>query len=450
MTRLAALFLGILVILLVAALWGAYSQPPDAVPATSSLHQKFETATIDLLNTWYPRVVDEQDGGYLSDFDADWNADGEQRKMIVTQARHVWTASQAAMRYPDNAMFLEVARHGYEFLRDFMWDPDYGGFYTMVTKYGMPIIDAGNRLKTAYGNAFGIYGLAAYAAASGDKEALNFAREAFVWLDDHSHDPEYGGYFQFLERPGIPLKEGFNGTPPKDQNSSIHLLEAFTELYKVWPDERVQSRLSEMLYLIRDRMVKDWKYLQLYFDADLTPVSYRDSLQAVREAHYSLDHVSVGHDIETAFLMLEAAHALHIPTDTTLQAGKSMVDHALKVGWDANIGGFYDYVYYLPGDEHASVIRDTKTWWAQAEGLNALLLMHTHFPDDTARYFDQFSLLWTYVKQNLIDSQRGGWYSGGLDKEPERKEAAKSHIWKGSYHTVRSLMHCADMLAKIG
>ena len=64
--------------------------------------------------------------------------------------------------------------------------------------------------------------------------------------------------------------------------------------------------------------------------------------------------------------MLEAAHALGIDDTRTLEVGKSMVDHALDVGWDDEAGGFYDIVYYLPGDAAASVIEDTKTWWAQA------------------------------------------------------------------------------------
>ena len=450
-SRAPAALLIALALLLLVALWAAYgrSATTEMPTASVSLSGEFEVSLERLLDVWYPRVVDEEHGGYLTDFDAEWNLEGPQRKMIVTQARHVWTASQAAMRYPDQRMYLDIARHGFRFLRDVMWDAGQGGFYTLVTREGEPVLEGSNALKTAYGNAFGVYGLAAYAAASGDEAALEFAREAFLWLDEHSHDPEFGGYFQFMDQAGTPLKGGHNGTPPKDQNSSIHLLEAFTELYEVWPDDLVGRRLAEMLYLIRDEMVQNRQYLQLFFEADWAPVSYRDSSQAAREAHYSIDHVSVGHDIETAFLMLEAANALHLPVDTTLSVGKSMVDHALDVGWDGEVGGFYDIVYYLPGQTEASVIRDTKTWWAQAEGLNSLLLMHTLFPNDVANYFDQFILLWDYAKNNLIDETHGGWYSGGLDKEPERRESAKSQIWKGSYHTVRSVMHCVDMLSKL-
>ncbi len=426
-------------------------------PAESSAHvltvdqllEEFQASETDLLATWYPRVIDNEDGGYLTDFDANWKLDGLQNKMIVTQARHVWTTAQAAMKYPDNPDFLEMSRHGFHFLRDQMWDHEHGGFYQMVDKAGNPILNGANALKTAYGNAFGIYGLAALAQASGDEEALSFAQKAFTWLDSHSHDPDYLGYFQFLEQDGTPRTQGNNGTPPKDQNSSIHLLEAFTQLYLVWPDETVRSRLEEMLTLVRGTMVHDQKYLQLFFYQDWTPLSYRDSTEAARNANLHFDHVSVGHDIETAFLMLEAARALGIPEEETLNVGKSMVDHALQVGWDSKNGGFYDYVYYLAGDTEATLLSDTKNWWAQAEGLNSLLLMHTLFPNDPNQYFDKFEQQWAFVNDHLIDQERGGWYSGSLDKEPNRINGAKSHIWKGPYHTVRSLMHSADMLKSL-
>lgn len=424
----------------------AQRQQTSSPPALASLAEQISAHERALLQTWYPRVLDTEYGGYYSNFDADWQLMAEQPKMIVTQARHVWTASQAFMRYPSDSLYLAIARHGFQFLQDHMWDATNGGFYTLVDRAGAPMLAGPNAYKRAYGNAFGIYALAAYAKASADPEALQFAQTAFNWLDTHSHDPVHGGYFQFLSQAGLPYPDGYAGTPPKDQNSSIHLLEAFTELYGVWPDPVVRNRLEEMLTLVRDTMVYNNQYLQLFFDADWQPLSYRDSSAAAREANLYLDHVSVGHDVETAFLMREAAHALGIPDALTMQVGKSMVDHALQVGWDSKTGGFYDYIYYLKDSTHATVLRDTKNWWAQAEGMNALLLMHTLYPQDEASYDKKFSQQWTFINDYLIDHDRGGWYSGSLDKQPDRVNSPKAGIWKGNYHTIRSLMHSADML----
>jgi mannobiose 2-epimerase len=102
----------------------------------------------------------------------------------------------------------------------------------------------------------------------------------------------------------------------KDQNSSIHLLEAFTELYSIWPDVLVRKRLEEMLELVRDTITSPQGYLVLFLHPDWKPVSFRDSAEAIILKHRNLDHVSFGHDVETAFLMLEASHTLGIHNDT--------------------------------------------------------------------------------------------------------------------------------------
>lgn len=401
----------------------------------------------EMLNRWYPQAVDTLYGGFLSTFTYDFKPTGPQDKMIVTQARHTWTTAKAAERYPTVAHYKSNAAHGSRFLRDVMWDKQYGGFFNLVDRQGNV---KGNGDKEAYGNAFGLYALSAYYHMSKDTAALNLAKKSFAWLEQHSHDPVHKGYFQNLQRNGTPIK--WDASTPststvgyKDQNSSIHLLEALTELYTVWPDPLVRERLDEMLHLVRDVIATPNGNLVLFLQPDWTPVSFRDSSEAVVLKHRYVDHISFGHDVETTYLMLEASHVLGLKNDTkTLAVGKRMVDQALKNGWDAKVGGFYDQGYYFKDKPGMTIIRDSKNWWSQAEGLNTLLLMANRFPNDPMRYFDQYKLLWTYCQTYLIDHQYGDWYEEGLDKDPERKTAQKGHIWKAAYHTYRALTNCVD------
>jgi len=401
----------------------------------------------EVLDHWYPLAMDTADGGFLSNFSYDFKPGEKQEKMIVTQSRHIWTNAKAAQKYPDVEHYKTGAKHGFEFLRDKMWDPKNGGFYQLVDKQGSLI---GDPMKTAYGNAFAIFGLAAYYAESRDESALDLAKDTFNWLEEHAHDSVHLGYFQHLDPEGNPLKRNAN-TPStsdlgyKDQNSSIHLLEAFTELYQVWPDPLVRKRLEEMLLLIRDKIVTPQGYLTLFLYPDWAPVTFKDSTEEVIKAHHALDHVSFGHDVETGFLMVEASEVLGWHNDTaTHQIAKKMVDHALENGWDKNVGGFYDEGYYFPSGYR--VTHDTKNWWAQAEGMNSLLLMAELYPDDPHDYYSKFEKLWKYCDTYLIDHEHGDWYSGGLDKQPELKTAGKGNIWKGIYHHYRSLDHCIARL----
>ncbi len=401
----------------------------------------------ELLDKYYPRNIDTLYGGYLSTFTYDFQPQGAQDKMIVTQARHTWSTAKAAMFYHDTA-YLSMSRHGFLFLRDVMWDKQYGGFYNLVTRDGKPKTFT----KQAYGNGFGIYALAAYYECSGDTAALNLAKNAFAWLEQHSHDPKYKGYYQYLERDGTPMKRSANEPSTsdmgyKDQNSSIHLLEAFTELYKMWKDPLLKTRLQEMLVLIRDTIVSPAGSLQLYFTPDWKHISYRDSSDAVIAKNHYIDHVSFGHDVETAYLMQEATETLGNQHDTkTLSVGKKMVDHALRYGWDNKVGGFYDEGYYFKNKPGMIIIVDTKNWWAQAEGLNTLLMFSDMYAKDTMMYYNKFAKLWNYVQTYLIDHEHGDWYEEGLDKSPEYKTKLKAQIWKGTYHNFRALMNCLNRI----
>ncbi len=420
-----------------------------------ALITEFETAANkDLLQRWYPLVIDKEDGGYYSEVTYDFKLGEEHDKMVVTQARHIWTNAKAAERNPKDSSYLANAEHGFEFFRDVLWDKENGGFHNLVNKKGEPIIKEGES-KTAYGNSFAIYGLAAYYDASGNEEALDLAKETFNWLENHSHDKKYKGYFQHMEMDGTPIERtakmaSNSDIGYKDQNSSIHLLEAFTELYRVWPNDLLEERLEELLVIIRETIVNEDDYMNLFFERDWTPVTFKDKSKEEIETHYYLDHVSAGHDVETAFLMLDASAALGLKNDSlTLQIAKRMVDHSLKTGWDADVGGFYDGGYYFEGEDGITTVNDKKNWWAQAEGLNTLLIMTEKFPEDEMNYRKYFDELWSYTKTYMMDEENGGWYEWGLDKSPDAKTALKGHIWKATYHNYRALTHVADRLKEM-
>ncbi|RYE35976.1 MAG: N-acylglucosamine 2-epimerase [Sphingobacteriaceae bacterium] len=405
----------------------------------------------ELLKPWYPRSIDTENGGFISAFTYDFKLAPNQDKMIVTQSRHLWSTSKAAELFSTIDYYKSGAKQGFEFLKNVLWDKTYGGFYTFTDKKGIP--KAGSFApKEAYGNSFAIYALAAYYQMSGDTSALDLAIKEFHWLEKHSHDPIYKGYYQHMERNGTPIKRTaatpINAeTGYKDQNTSIHLLESFTELYQVWPDPLLKERLQEMLLLTRDKITNDKGDLVLFFRPDWTPVSHRDSSEAVILKRRGLDHVSFGHDVETAYLMIEASHTLGLENDTrTVQIGKKMVDHALENGWDNKVGGFYDEGYYFKDKPGITIIADTKNWWAQAEGMNTLLMMADLYPNDAHQYFEKFKRLWNYTQTYLIDHEHGDWYPGGIDKQPEYKTALKGQIWKGTYHNFRALINCIAQL----
>ncbi len=405
----------------------------------------------NLVHTWYPKAIDSVYGGYLSAFDSSFNAVGNQDKMIVSQARHLWNNSKAALHFPNDRPYRAFAHHGFQFLHDKMWDHIHGGFFQLVNRAGAPKPDSN---KTAYGNAFGLYAISAYYLMSHDSAALDLAKQSFLWLEQHSHDPKYKGYFQHLTYNGDiiqrdPTIPSTAETGYKDQNSSIHLLEAITELYKAWPDPLVKTRLLEMLYLIRDKEVNNKGNLVLFFTPDWKPVSFRDSSEECIKKHHNLDHVSFGHDIETAYLLMEASEIAGLENDSvTNKKAKYMADQTIRYGWDDKMDGFYDAGYYYKGADTITIINKSKNWWTEAEGLNTLLILSKMYPKDPMNYYNLFLKQWKYIDRYLIDHKYGEWFDFGLDNNPEASSHLKGHIWKAGYHQYRALENCVTNLRK--
>ncbi|MDH3650926.1 MAG: AGE family epimerase/isomerase, partial [Saprospiraceae bacterium] len=293
--------------------------------------------------------------------------------------------------------------------------------------------------------------LSQYAKINPQPTVTDWISKVLEWMEETAHDPQHGGYFNLItpdarsaRSPGfdpIELYDAGWGAPNwKDQNSSIHLLEALTTTYQVLPDSLARERLEEMLLLVRDTMVRHSGSLHLYFQRDWTPVSHKDSSRSYIIENLGLDHISFGHDIETAFLLLDASKTLYGDYDgDTKKIAKQMVDHTLDHGFDDNYEGMFDRGYLFNDAKNIEILNRERIWWAEAEAWHTLTLMSHQYPNDP-RYRDAALSMWNYIQSYQIDSTYGGWYSKGIDLNPESEVAPKGNQWKGCYHDGRSLM----------
>lgn len=396
----------------------------------------------DLVDLWYPRIVDTLTGGYWTNFEFDWTKSEAQPKMLVTQARGLWTAARLFQAYPQRADLREAARHGFEFLTETLWDQEHGGYWL---SWPLPTEEPNYRL--IYANAFVLYALAEYAKIESEPQVLHWVEKTFDWLEANAHDPVSGGYFNLVvfdptETASSHSGEGLGWGDGKwkGQNTSIHLLEAITNAYEVLPQPKLRARLEEMLGLVRDTFVRENGSLQLYFTNDWQAVNYRDSSRAYIMEHIHDDHVSFGHDIETAFLLIEASSRLNDGKvdERTLVITKKMLNHSLRFGFAEHHQGIFEKGYYFEGQDTVEILDRRKSWWAQAEAWHSLALFAQLYPDEPS-YEEAFRQMWQYLQEHLIDQKYGGWYSYGLDETPSSEQGRKAHPWKGAYHNGRAL-----------
>jgi mannobiose 2-epimerase len=421
----------------------AFAQSPQA-QEVRELRDKIHASLVDdMTKHWFPRSVDP-DGGFHQTYDRDWTPLPDSDRSLVYQSRMTWTAAAfARYSHAHRDEYAGYARRGVEYLDRTMRDGPTGGFHWIVGRDGKASTGLGTE-KHVYGTAFALYAASSVFEVTHDETALKVARDAFDWLEKHAHDAKRGGYFEALTRDGQPILTWDPSAPLgkrtdrlgvyygfKTMNSHIHLLEALAEFYKVEKTPLVKQRLEETLAIVRDKIAVEPGALNLYLTLDWQAAPAHDSF---------------GHDIETAYLLLEAAEVLGIADDPrTVVMARSLVDHALDWGWDDQNGGFYD-----KGDVFAGKAYDTtKVWWTQAEGLNALLLMHVKHGKTTDRYWKAFRKQWSFIEAHMIDPVHGGWYWETTRDGTPSGETRKATPWKANYHTGRALMNVATMLDQI-
>jgi mannobiose 2-epimerase len=389
----------------------------------------------EILEKFFPVALDEQGGGFHENYSLDWTRAPGGDKSIVYQSRLTWTSAQAARRFPAQAgMFLAMTRRGAACLADKLWDKTGGGFYWQVDASGRPISDG----KQMYGHAFGIYALAASYQATKDQATLDLAKRAFQWLEEHAHDKVNKGYFENIGPDGKPVTRGGAsavgaGAGQKSMNTSIHILEALTGLYAVWPDPLLKTRLQEMLELCRDTIYSEPGYLVQFLSADWRPTRSPDSF---------------GHDVEAGFLLVEAAEALGQDDPRSWTVARRLVDHAMQYGWDSRLGGLYDAGAMNPEGAVTGGLRTEKIWWVQAEHLNALLLQHERLGGETTKYWDAFIKEWEWISNYQVDRAHGGWWPT-VEADGTPASRMKADMWTECYHQGRAMLNVSDRLRKL-
>src|SRR4051794_23660277 len=396
------------------------------------------------LTHFYPHAVEKARGGFHQNLARDWSYRPDEGASLVYQSRMTWTAAAYAEFDKDRRdEYLGYARHGIAFLDEVMRDKEHGGFHWIVGPDGRLDPRLGDD-KHVYGISFVIYAGSKVREAGGDERALKVARDAFDWLEAHARDPEYGGYYEALKRDGTPIVTWDQAAPIprrldrlgiyygfKTMNTHIHMLEALAELSRVDSRPVVKERLREVFEIVRDRIAVEPGALNLYLTRKWQAIPAHDSF---------------GHDIETAYLLVEAAEVLGIGEDEhTWKVARSLVDHALEWGWDEEYGGFYDKGESFAGSAFAL----NKVWWTEAEGLNALMVMHRKYGDQTDRYARAFRKQWDFIRKSLLDPTHGGWYWETTREGKLVGDGSKANAWKANYHTSRALMNVATIYGQL-
>lgn len=392
------------------------------------LAQKMEADLRDnILPFWSTKAVDTLNGGFYGRVDYRGKAIPKAAKGSILHARILWTFSTAYALYGDSNYKI-MADRAFTYFVEYFVDRTYGGVYWTVDYLGNPL----ETHKHVYAQAFAIYGLTAYAQACNSTKAKDLATTLFYWIESHAHDNKYLGYHEAYTRDGnllddVRLSEK-DRNYPKSMNTHLHVLEAYTQMYLAWPEQKLGQRLEELIHLFMG---------QMYDASENNLINFSTSSW---EAESSM--VSYGHNIEAAWLVCEAVSALPFEESLKLSCKEwalKLTDRVLKEGFDTD-GGLFNEL-----KENKKLDRK-KAWWPQAEAIVGLIHAWELKPDQA--YLSQALKTWTFVENQLIDRTFGEWHEE-IQENGQLRLMDKIREWKCPYHNARAAMELVIRTQKV-
>ncbi len=391
----------------------------------------------DILSYWMKYSVEKNGHGFWGAVDLDGKPVLTANKTSVLNARILWTFSAAAI--PDgNEAYAAIADRAYRVITEDFEDKESGGYYMELTSDNKVASD----IKHTYAQAFVLYALCKYYELCPLDPVMEKIKGFFLLLEKKAKDPVNEGYMESFTRDWKIYGENrmADNNEPKSMNTHLHVLEAWAALYKVWKDPLVERRLTEMMNLFLDRIIREEGHFGIFFSEDF------------READSSKGICSFGHDIEGSWLLWEAAEILGNDTITERMRPLAikMVDNIERVAVDKD-GGLF-----LESTRYGSHLKTNKHWWQQAETLVGF--MNAFQLTGDVKYWNTVKLTWNFIDSFLIDHERGEWFTKlnrlGVpylvepedDPSPYYRNDWKIDPWKCPYHNGRSMM---EMMRRI-
>lgn len=404
---------------------------PDVKTELNYYHNVFKNELKNILDYWIGNSIDNQNGGFYGAVDLDSNPVLTANKSCVLNTRILWTFSAAAKMNGNND-YKKIAERALEVVTKQFADKENGGFFMELA----PDNSIANSIKHTYVQAFALYSLCKYYELDPKTEVMDLIQAIFKLLEEKTRDKENKGYIEAFTRDWHPIEENrmADNDEPKSMNTHLHILEAYAALYSVWKDTSVKSRLTGLLTIFLDKIIRKDGHLGIFFDENFNEVEASKGI------------CSFGHDIEASWLLWEAAEILG--NQNILKKMKSlsilMANAVECVGLDKD-GGLF-----LESYRFGSHVRTNKHWWLQAETLVGF--MNAFQLTGDKKYWETVKLSWNFVDQHIIDHERGEWFTKvnrlgvpfleepASDPSPYYRNDWKIDPWKSPYHNGRAMM----------
>lgn len=373
----------------------------------------------NILDYWIKFSVDKENGGFVGQRDHFNEEVRDASKGIILNTRILWTFSAVANYKGEKAGELRsLADRAYGYLKKAFWDDIFGGVFWEVDAEGKPV----NRRKQIYAQAFAVYALSEYYILSEDEEARELALELFELVEKYAREKEFNGYLEAFQEDWSPIADmrlsEKDKNSAKTMNTHLHVLEAYTTLYKITNSEAVKKALDNLIKLLLEKFYDpEIRHFRLFFDKEWN-----------REGNI----VSYGHDIEAIWLMIEAAKA---------SGNEKLLTRTKEIA--VPVAETFLEEAYVPGkgvinekDLDSGEIDTDRHWWPHAEAMVGL--EYTYQISGEKKFRNAIFDIWNFTRKHIVDHENGEWFFRIDKNNRPYVQEDKLGMWKCPYHNSRA------------
>ena len=374
-----------------------------ACPADSVLNpDHWKNQAITNLIPFWENTIDTDNGGFFTNINEDGTQGAPANKYSRMISRVVFGFC-AAYLISGDGQYLKFAKHGMDYLSQYCFDRDNGGWYTTIDETNEPDNADKNLFDETYGNLGPVF----YYFTTGDRSAVSMVEKTHAMMRSNAWDAEYTGYYASVG----PKWE--KNTAVKSFNAELDTCTAYLiYYYMATRDPSLLKELTTIGDMIISRMMEENGFVGESFDRDWTP---RD------------ENLWAGHNLKTGWVLTRIYYLTG--AEKYLAAAEKIAAGQIKYTWDKKYTGWFFHF----NSKNPAEIDDEKDWWTQEEGDN--LMMSLYHATGDKKFLDKFTAGAKFWDKNFVDKKYGEVYDR-LKRNGKPDIRTKADVYKSAYHSM--------------
>lgn len=359
------------------------------------------------LNFWSTNVLDNTYGGFYGGLDYEGNNILKHSKGIILNARILWSFAKTTNSLGTDK-YAKILKRSYEYIHKHFKDTDVGGVFWELNYKGEPI----NTKKECIAQAYAILALSEYYKVTKQQEVQNWVISLYHFVERHFYNPTDNSYTNAIKKE---LEHTNDFT--KNLGTYLHLLEAYSSLYKIYRNETLKERIENLIEIILDKFLQHDNYCEMSFDENWKTTTKQ---------------ISYGHNLEVPCILMDACESIQTKKYQE-EILEKLESYSKEVMIQLNaLGGIYPSKDIVENKYVKELY-----WWTQTEGMIAFQKLYKKTANETYLHF--VDRLWQLIQHNFLDSKNGEWHEK-LDVNKEPIPSNKVGMWKSPYHITRMCM----------